>query len=156
MSGSMVSEGIVLLGIVLAASMLSQVFITSMTNIQRSSMESSKFLSDRIKTSIKIIYTTNSSSTVKIWVKNVGSLDIAPSDIQRSDIFFGTDLNCYTYAETGVGWTYRILSGATSWMPDDTLEVTLRPSSPLIPGQYYLSFVTYNGVKDEYTISIGG
>jgi archaellum component FlaF (FlaF/FlaG flagellin family) len=156
MSGSMVSEGIVLLGIVLAASMLSQVFITSMTNIQRSSIESSKYLSDRIKTSIKIIYASNSSSTVKIWVKNVGSLDIAPSDIQRANIFFGKDLSCYTYAETGIGWKYRILSGATSWLPDETLEVTLRPSSPLNAGQYYLSFVTHNGVKDEYTMSIGG
>ena len=156
MSSSMVSEGIVLLGIVLAASMLSSVFVTSMTNIQRSSMESSKYLSERIKTSLKILYAVSTSSAVKIWVKNVGSSDIAPSDIEKANVFFGRDLACYSYSESGVGWTYALLSGADSWRPNETLEVTLTPPSPLTVGQYYVSFVAHNGVKDEYTMSIGG
>ncbi len=119
-------------------------------------MESSKYLSERIKTSLKILYAVNASSTVKIWIKNVGSSIIAPSDIEKANVFFGKDLACYTYSASGVGWSYTILSGAENWRPNETLEVTLTPSTPLTAGQYYVSFVSHNGVKDEYTMSIGG
>ncbi|HIH87668.1 TPA: hypothetical protein HA344_00475 [Candidatus Bathyarchaeota archaeon] len=156
MSSSQVSEGIVLIGIVVAASMLSQVFITTMTNIQRSSVETSKYLSDRIKTSVKVVYAVNTTTGLKLWVKNVGSTSIGEGELRMANVFFGRELTCYTYAASGVGWNYTLLNGAAAWTPNATLEVTLTPSSVPDEGQYYLSFITHNGVKSEYSISIGG
>lgn len=156
MSSSQLSEGIVLIGIVVAASMLSQVFITTMTNIQRSSVETSKYLSERIKTSVKVVYAVNASDGVRIWVKNVGSSSIGRGELEMANIFFGREFTCYTYSASGVGWDYTLLNGAEAWTPNATLEITLTPSSTPTAGEYYLSFVTHNGVKDDYTISIGG
>jgi len=156
MSASQVSEGIVLIGIVIAASMLSQVFISSMTSIQRSSVETSKYLSERMKTSVKIIYASNTTTGVVFWVKNVGSTTIGAGELEKANVFFGADLTCYTYAASGTGWSYTILNGAASWTPNETVEVTVTSVTPPTAGEYYLSFVTHNGVKDEYTISIGG
>jgi hypothetical protein len=156
MSSSQLSEGIVLIGIVVAASMLSQVFITTMTNIQRSSIETSKYLSERIRTSVKIVYAVNTTSGIKIWVKNVGSSSIGRGELEMANVFFGRELTCYIYSASGIGWRYKILNDNETWTPNDTLEIILTPSTVPSVGQYYLSFVTHNGVKDEYSFSFGG
>lgn len=160
MSSSAISEAIILIGVVIAASTLSQVFLTSISEIQASSIETSDRLSEKMKTNIKVLYAANvSQSAVKIWVKNIGSVTLSPPLIENCDLLFGRiggNIELYTYSASGVGWNYTILNGIDSkWHPGETMELALTPSESLSQGQYYVSFATHNGVKDEHLFSVG-
>lgn len=156
---SVVSEGIILVAVVMAASLLSATFMSGISDIQSSTVTSTKDIGEAIKTHIKIIHAVNSSQTqVIIWIKNVGSTSIHPNQIEVSDLYFGEVGNFahYDYESSGVGWNYSILDSATGkWSPQDTLEITVTLESALSNGDYFVSFSTHNGVKDDDYFSIG-
>ena len=108
---------------------------------------------------VNVIHAVKFSSTkAKVWVKNVGSTVIHTSSIENSDIYFGEDggFSYYNYATSGEGWDYTILeSGAAKWYPQDTIEITITSATSLSDGDYYVSFTSHNGVKDELYFSIG-
>jgi len=160
MASSIVSEGIVLIAVVVAAAMLSQVFLTTMTGIEQSSITMSKRLGDKMETSVKVLSAVNSSSTsVKVWVKNTGTNIIPSSVIERSDVLFGTygNYDYVDYSEAGVGWDFTLLnSDDTNWQNGETVEITITTSAALAKGDYYFSFNTFNGVSDDHYFSIGG
>lgn len=160
MASSIVSEGIVLIAVVVAAAMLSQVFLTTMTGIEQSSVTMSERLGDKMKTSIKIISAVNSSSTTaKVWVKNTGTNIIPSAVIEQSDVIFGR-FGAYGYvdfSEAGVGWDFALLnSDDTNWQNGETIEITITAAAAFIKGDYYFCFNTFNGVDDELYFSIGG
>jgi len=160
MASSIVSEGIVLVAVVVAAAMLSQVFLTAMTGIEQSSLTMSERLGDKMKTSIQVISAVNTSSTtVKVWVKNTGTYIMPSAVIQRGDVIFGKygEFSLVEYAESGAGWDFRLLnSDDTNWQSGETIEVTITASTALSKGDYYFCFNTFNGVDDELYFSIGG
>lgn len=156
---SVVSEGIILVAVVVAASLLSATFMTGIDDIQSSTVTTTKAIGDTIRTAVKVIHAVNSSETVvKIWIKNVGSMPIHTAQIEVSDLYFGEagNFSHHDYASTGVGWDYTILDPTSNkWSPQDTLEITLTLESALSTGDYYVSFSTHNGVKDDDFFSIG-
>jgi len=156
---SVVSEGIILVAVVVAASMISFTLINGKNDIQSSTLTSTKEIGETIKTSIKIIHTVNTSETqFKIWVKNVGSTSIHENEIEKADLYFGKldEFQIYQYQDSGVGWTYTILEdSATRWTPQSTLEILLTLESSVTGGDYFVSFTTHNGVKDDDYFSIG-
>jgi archaellum component FlaF (FlaF/FlaG flagellin family) len=160
MASSIVSEGIVLIAVVVAAAMLSQVFLTTMTGIEQSSITMSERLGDKMKTSVKVISAVNSSSTsVKVWVKNTGTNIIPSAVVEQSDVLFGRlgEYSYVEYSELGVGWDFALLnSDDTNWQNGETMEITITTSAALATGDYYVCFNTFNGVSDEHYFSIGG
>ncbi|HEX9913442.1 MAG TPA: hypothetical protein VGB32_00845 [Candidatus Bathyarchaeia archaeon] len=160
MASSIVSEGIILIAVVVAAAMLSQVFLTTMTGIEQSSVTMSERLGDKMKTSIKIISAVNSSSTTaKVWVKNTGTNIIPSAVIEKSDVIFGRfgAFNYVDFSETGVGWDFVLLNSEdTHWQNGETMEITITAAAAFIKGDYYVCFNTFNGVDDELYFSIGG
>ena len=159
MSSSILSEAIVMIAVILAASTVTQAFLLSMSRMEYSSIITAKDLAERIRTSVKIIHATNSSQTqVKFWVKNVGSSSFSPQEISMSDVFFGRvgNFQRYEYSNSGVGWNYTILSDDDEyWESGETMEVTIHLSQTLTAGDYYASFITHNGIKSEKFFSIG-
>ncbi|MCB2171491.1 flagellin [archaeon] len=156
---SVVSEGIILVAVVVAASMISFTLINGINDIQSSTLTSTKEIGDTIKTSIKIVHAVNTSDTqFKIWVKNVGSTSIHEIEIEQADLYFGKldEFQIYQYQASGFGWTYTILGdSATRWTPQSTLEILLTLENPVTDGDYFVSFTTHNGVKDDDYFSIG-
>lgn len=157
---SVISEGIILVAVVLAATLLSATLMNSIADIQSSTITSTKEIGETIKTSIKIIHAVNVSDTnVKIWIKNTGSTTIHGNQVELSDLYFGKvgNFDIYQYEDSGIGWNYSVLTDLTTkWPPQYTIEVVLTINESLTEGNYFVSFSTHNGVKDEINFSIGG
>ena len=156
---SYISDGIILIGVVIAAATLSQVFISSMAGIQESSAAISRELSGKIKTSIEIITAVNSSdTTAEVWVKNIGTSIMPPALVMESTILFGEygNFEYVAYSESGVGWSYALLNGDdNNWHRSETIQITITSASAFQKGDYYFAIATHNGVMEELIFTIG-
>ena len=159
MGSSVVSEGIVLVAVVIAAATISQVFLSSIGGLQQGSVAMSEKLSDKMETEIAILKAVNTSSTtVKVWIKNVGSSIMPLDSVKIGDVLFGEygNFDYLTYSESGAGWDYTVLGSTDSnWNPSETIEITVTTASALAKGDYYFSYTTHNGVNEELYFSIG-
>lgn len=159
MASSTVSDGIVLIAVVIAAATISQVFLSSIGGLQRGSVVMSEKLSDKMETEIAILKAVNTSSTtVKVWIKNVGRSIMPLDSVKAGDVLFGEygDFDYLTFNETGAGWDYNILGSTDSnWQPSETIEVTVTSASDFAKGDYYFSYTTHNGINEELIFSIG-
>ena len=123
----------------------------------------------RLRTDFKIVTTFGKSpptSTVQVWMKNVGSQSIPLAEIQKSDVFCGEVGNfgrlAYVSTNPASGqWTEVIrdappLNNNGYWDPGETLEVYAKPSTmPASGNMVYFQFVLPNGIwrSDEFTAS---
>ena len=159
MSQSVVSEGIILVAVVIAAATISQVFLSSIGGLQQGSIAMSEKLSDKMETDIAILKAVNTSdTTVKIWIKNTGSSIIPSASIKEGDVLFGEygNFGYQTYSETGTGWKFSILGGTdNNWQSSETIEIMITTSTEFNEGDYYFSYITHNGVSDEIIFTIG-
>ena len=159
MASSTVSDGIVLIAVVIAAATISQVFLSSIGGLQQGSIAMSEKLSDKMETEIVILKAVNASSTtVNVWIKNIGSTIMPSGSIENGDMLFGEygGFDYITYNESGVGWDYSILgSSDNNWQESETIEITITTASDLVKGDYYFQYITHNGVKDDLIFSIG-
>ena len=114
-------------------------------------------LDERIKTDICIVHAAGDGDvTVFVWVKNVGTTEIAVPE--RSDVFFGQtgDVLRIPYTEEAGGtfpyWEYEVENGDGShWQPASTVKLTLTFSSAPAEGYYLVRVVTPSGViRDHY------
>ena len=159
MSQSVVSEGIILVAVVIAAATISQVFLSSIGGLQQGSLAMSDKLSDKMETEIAILKAVNTSdNTVKVWIKNVGSSIMPADSIKIGDVLFGEygDFDYIMYSESGAGWKFSILGGSdNNWQSSETIEVTVTSDTPFSGGDYYFQYITHNGVSDEIIFTIG-
>ena len=159
MAQSVVSEGIVLVAVVIAAATISQVFLSSIGGLQQGSLALSDKLSDKMETDVAILKAVNVSDTsVKIWVKNVGSSTIPGALVKEGDVLFGEygNFGYLDYSESGAGWKFIILGGSdNNWQSSETIEITVTSESAFSKGDFYFSYITHNGVQDEIIFTIG-
>ena len=99
---------------------------------------------------------SDNATDVDVWVKNVGTVDIATID--HSDVFFGEEGNFerVTYGgETPPYWGYQIEGGNSVWRPTITIKTTIHLASSLSSGTTYLvKMVIPNGISDQLTFSV--
>ncbi len=159
MGSSVISEGIVLVAVVIAAATISQVFLSSIGGLQQGSVVMSEKLSDKMETEISILKGVNTSdTTVKVWIKNVGSSIMPLESVRIGDVLFGEygDFTYLTFSESGAGWDYDILGSTDSlWQPSETIEITVTSATVLAKGDYFFSYTTHNGINEELIFSIG-
>ncbi|MEM4576423.1 MAG: hypothetical protein QW701_03030 [Candidatus Nezhaarchaeales archaeon] len=132
--------------------------ISSFYDIYRATIDSEK---DKMVTNIKIIYATNTSSTTaKLWVKNIGQRAIHSNILTKSTLIFGPVAECYLVnynASNPPLWGFYLVSDFDSdgvWDPSETIEILVVWGEPLPLGDYYAKLILYNGVSDEYYFSI--
>ena len=161
MSSSIIAEAILMISVVVAASALTYAFYSSISSMEASYKSINDSINEELRTAITIVFVTNTSSTiVKAWIKNIGSSRIPAQLIELSDIFFGNKDHCVRIprysSDYNYGWTYRFCnSNDDVWDPCETIEITVYLNETLTTGDYYLIFITYNGVKAEAVFSIG-
>jgi len=111
-------------------------------------------IDQRMKSQVEIIQATKTpSDTVKVWVKNIGDVRIAPPE--SCDLFFGPEGNYsrIPYDTGSVYWSYAIVND-TAWNPRATLEVTISGYTPLTAGTRYFAKLTLpTGVASDYYFS---
>ncbi len=108
-------------------------------------------IDERMQSQVEIIHATRSGNDVLIWVKNVGSLKIAPPE--ACDLFFGPDGN-FARIPYGVGavypyWIASVEGTATEWRQGATLKIAIHYTSPLVAGTYFIKIVLPNGISTE-------
>lgn len=160
MSSNMISEGIILIAVVITAATASQVFIGSLTDIEKSTEYRFNDLGDKVDTSINIIHAQKvANSTIKFWIKNTGNKAYTYSELEKCDIIFGREgksIDYYFLTELEPGWNVSFETGEDNyWHKSETLCIHLNLDYELSSGDYYLSFVTLHGVKNVYEFSIG-
>ena len=156
MASITIEEAIIVVSTIIATSILAAAIFSSLSRIEASYKSVVAATEEKMGTDIKIVFATSTSSTtVKVWVKNVGTSRIAPSMIVSSDLFFGKVDNAARLNYSS-DWSYSIVNddGDGVWEPGETLEITITLSSALSQGDYYVRFVLYNGKDAEYMFSV--
>jgi len=163
MSHVVTAEAIITIAVVVGASALAYAFTAGASALTTTYLESQKAESIRVRTSVKIVFAANSSETeVSIWIKNIGLTRFGGSLIAQGDLFFGPSGNFtrIPYYEDGMAppyWTYEIaedLDGDGVWDPCETIRITIVLPQPLESGEYFVKYVTYNGVSDYMWFSV--
>ena len=117
---------------------------------------------ERLRTDFDIVATfaSSSGSDAQVYMKNIGSRSIPVSDIQKSDVFFGTltpgTIERLDYPSQ---WTYHIHSTSSSamyWAPGDTLEIDIPSTGSLGYGdQVYFQFILPDAVQRSTQFGVG-
>lgn len=156
MSGETISAAIITIASVICAAGFVAAVTPSILSAGDPVVSSTNVLKDQIDTNIKIIHAASNpeGTEVYIWIKNVGDNRISSNLVDNSDLFFGESGNFMRvpYDETGTevpGWRYSIEnSGVGQWQKGDTIRITVR-TSVSSGNEYFIKFITYNGVSDE-------
>ena len=168
MSSETFTTAIFLITAIVAAAILVNAFFPVIYSATSTFTESSQSTDERLRTDMKIVNAhTASDGDSKIWIKNIGLIRIADTEIASSDVYFGIPGDFeYMIFTTDVTpssgeWTFAIRedSGTPNeyWDSGETLEITLAvDSSTFSTGDYaYFQFVLPNGVSasTQYTVS---
>lgn len=166
MSSETFATAIFLITAVVAAAILVNAFFPVIYSATSTFTQSSQSADERLRTDIKIInaFSPTDGSATKIWIKNVGSIRIADTDIEASDIFFGQpgdfDVLVYTSGTPSAGeWTFTIREDEAIgyWNTGETLQLEMKPviTSPLPAsgGEVYFQFVLPTGIAVSTTYS---
>lgn len=99
----------------------------------------------------------NGAFDVNAWVKNTGASRVAAVD--SLDIFFGPDGNFARIPHQSQAngslpyWTAAPVNGS-SWDPTGTLQISIRYSTTLANGRYFLKVTLPTGVSGDYFLGI--
>jgi len=157
------AETIIVIATIIAASFATTAIVMNLDGLVNTFRVNERNIKDKIQTQITIVFATiNTNDTVKVWIKNTGIKEIHEDLIPKSDLFFGPKGNFKripyeTSTASPPRWNYTIVNdvdGDGNWDPGETIEVTIIWDTALDLGEYYVKFVLYNGVDDDYTFSI--
>ena len=162
MSSTILSETILMVAVIVAASIFSVIFISNFQLILGSQQEKIAKSAEKMETKIEVIFADalQFNNTVKAWVKNIGQKSIPEQLIgSGSDVFLkernGTTLRVPFNAETSPSWSYTLNGDDDEWDPGETLEITINlPDGVLDAGDWIVRFVTYNGAYSSYIFSL--
>jgi len=171
MSAETFTTAMFLITAVIAAGVLINAIFPVVYNMAGTFQSSTHESDQRLRTDFKIVTTfgKSSTSTVQVWMKNIGSQRISLDEIRRSDVFCGevgnfgrlnyVDVDPFINPPDSTEWT-EVLSDLppenSFWDPGETLEVWATPSAMPSPGGViYFQFVLPNGIwrSDEFTVS---
>jgi flagellar protein FlaG len=149
------SEGIILIASIVVAAGLSTAVLAKVGIFQSAFTVSTENQKQITLTKIKVIYATNSSSTVvNAYVKNIGMRPV--DDPASVDVYFGQlgSVQRIPYNNaTAPKWVYN--PTPTVWQIKDTVRIDITTSSTLSDTvTYMLRVTTPNGISDDYIFSL--
>ncbi|MCQ8893855.1 MAG: flagellin [Methanolinea sp.] len=108
----------------------------------------------KMRTDFRIVNTFANATTVKVWVKNVGSARLHTNEINTGDIYVGAPGN---FERRSLSGRYTIEENTNSyWDPGETLTITVTDAGDLLPGSggdVYVAVVLPNGVRRDLTFT---
>lgn len=160
-SSTVVSEAYITVAVVIAIAIFSASIFGSLQRVADIEREKTTDLKIKLGTRVDIIFCAQYNTTaVKLWIKNTGVEPIHPTLIgDKAELFFGPrgNFKLIPYSSTPPTWVYRLVNdrdGDGVWDPSETIEVTVNTGSTLSKGDYFVRYVTYNGVYSDYTFTI--
>lgn len=151
MDKTIVTALLIIAGVVSAIFVFNSIF-PAITQSSEAMNSMERRIDERMQSQIEIIHATRSGSDVLIWVKNVGSLKIAPPE--SIDLFFGpeTDFTRIAYTSGTPNWTYTI-ENDSEWRPGATLRIAVHYPVPAPAGTYLAKVVLPNGISTDSFVS---
>ena len=164
MSSVVLSEALLTVAVVVAASIFSVVFVSNLQLLLNSQQEKMLKLAENMEIKVEIIFADalQSNDTVKVWVKNIGQKPIPRQLIGLDSGLFlkkrGGEVWRIPYnADVKPSWNFTLLNSVDEeWDPEETLEVTISlPDGTLDVGDWIVRFVApINGAYDDYVFSL--
>jgi flagellar protein FlaG len=159
---SITAEAYLTIAVIVAASALTVSLNVSLQKIGDAERERALIFKRDMEIMVSIIFASQYNSTsVKVWIKNVGRETIEGSLIGTSDnLFFGKEglFQHIPYNQTTTPtWIYVIvndLDNDGNWDPSETIEITINYGSTLDSGDYFVRYSAYNGATSDYTFSL--
>ena len=158
MASEAISSSILLIGAVLGAAFLVTAILPAIFSAGDTFGTVSSSAESKMKTDFQIINTYAGTTSVKIWMKNIGSNRISSYDITKSTVFFGKNnaIASYSYDAGGGAnkFSYSPL-GNQYWDIGDTIEIDI-DNLPVISDVdvLYFSFSLPNSVRRTTTFSL--
>lgn len=116
-----------------------------------------KVKTDMLRTSMRIIsgFYNESEGLYVIYIKNVGTVDVPLSTMNKTDIYmgpYGGETKLYTYGNGSLGtWTATDVDGDDMWESGETLIVKVNTGGDL-GSSVYVKIVLPSGASDEAVI----
>ncbi len=156
---SVVVEGILMIAAIITASIFASTFFVKLMEMRDVMSGMARGYSERLKTSIMIIYATyfKDQGYFVVYAKNIGKSSIF---IKRMNIYFGntTKMDLYLYNYDGIvekgEWDYVEVDGVSDglWNPGETLTIYIYNMTSIEP-PYTVKIVAPNGYKTEETFA---
>lgn len=168
MSSEAFTTAMFLIAAIIAAGVLINAVFPVIYTLAGTISSSSHTVDERLSNDVKIVttYANGGTKNAEIWLKNVGTARISPSDIEKADVFLGAPGN---FTRLGLvvppgtpetnQWTYAILEDTQKnnyWDPGETLYI--QAHSKRIPGEgeiVYVQFVLSTGLSRSTTFTAG-
>lgn len=159
---SITAEAYLTIAVIVAASALTVSLNVSLQKIGDAERERALVFKRDMEIRVSIIFASQYNSTsVKVWVKNVGRKTIEGSLIGTNDnLFFGKEgsFQHIPYNQTTTPtWVYTIvndLDNDDNWDPSETIEITINYGTTLSAGDYFVRYAAYNGAYSDYSFSL--
>ncbi len=146
------TESIILVSSIILATTFTGIIISKAGTLEAIFTSTTASKRSTILTDIKIIYATNTtSSTIVVWVKNIGKQPIV--EIESVDVYFGAinSVNRIPYSASSTpSWAYEDNS---IWDIMETKKIIINYGTPLSQTTYLIKVTTPNGVSNEYIFS---
>lgn len=157
MAQEVMSSALLMIATVIATVALINAVYPSIYGMTGSITSVTQTVNDRMKSDIKFVYESSSDdNNLVVWVKNTGKTQIAMSNLNRTDVFFGKNgkvMNRAGYNTIGFPkWTGSIENDNNNgiWDPTETMKITITTDDHYFsPGDYRVRIVLYNGVYCE-------
>ncbi|MCK8517518.1 flagellin [Methanoculleus sp. 7T] len=166
MSSEAFTTAMFLIAAIISAGVLINAVFPVIYTLSGTISSSSHTVDERLSTDVKVVttYASGGSKEAKIWLKNVGTARISPSDVGKTDVFLGvpgnfTRLGLVSGTPGSNQWTYKILEDTQKnnhWDPGETLYIQARSDTIPMSGEVvYFQFVLSTGLSRSTTFTAG-
>ncbi|MCL7391918.1 MAG: flagellin [Thaumarchaeota archaeon] len=159
--GSLMTEVILAIVSMVVASTIATVYISNMSQAADLQKLQLAKIKEETEYNCRIVfaYSSRSSNTIRLWVKNNGAKQISPQLVKHSEILLisSNNVKYLLYGDYTPSWTYNLpndIDGDNKWDPSETLEVTIKLDETIIEGDYTIKLILFNGRTCEYTFSV--
>ena len=154
---SILSESIIGIAAIIVAAALAGAYFSNMSQMTYLQKLQLKAIEEEVHHRCKIIHVAGEagSSSLSIWVKNVGRAQISLDLLDRSDLIIVGD-GAY-YLSYGGSWSYSLLNDVDSdirWDPGETIRIDVMVDELLKKGDYEAIITLYNGVECRRRFSL--
>lgn len=166
MSSEAFTTAMFLIAAIIAAGVLINAVFPVIYTLAGTISSSSHTVDERLSNDVKIVttYANGGTKNAEIWLKNVGTARISPSDIEKADVFLGAPgnfirLGLVSGTPGSNQWSYEILEDTQQnnyWDPGETLYIQARSDKIPETGEVvYIQFVLSTGLSRSTTFTAG-
>lgn len=160
MPSVVISEGFMTISAIIIATLLTATIVNNIHQIQNMQSIVTMSMKEKMGTKFSIVFTSIENDTVRVWLKNIGTLRVSSDLVGRGDLYFGpTGSEKYIPFNSSSRplWNYTLVGdydGDGYIDPGETVEIVIYYDSTLSQGDYHVRYVVYTGYSTDYYISL--